>query len=219
MKFKSRHDNPTVLLLARCIKEAEARTEAEVVLVIRRCSGLYRDVDYLIGAVCALALLLFKLFSNIEFEPLSIPIPLILTFVVAARLSHAAGRYGPRRYFTTKRRRESQVRHAAAGLFHEKKIDVLSSGSGILLYFSALEQHAELFVGPRARQAMGPKLEEFRVQLQQACGSERTIRGSVSQLSGFLRTLGVYLGQVLPCDAAGHTHALDDTPDLGGEEL
>jgi len=218
MRFRSRHDNPTVQMLAHCIQEVEARTEAEVVLVIRRASGAYRDVDYLVGAIAALGLLLFKLFSDVEFDPLAVPLPLILTFIIAARLSHVSGRYGPRRYLTTRKRRETQVRHAAAGCYHDKKIDELDSRAGILLYFSAIEQRAELLAGDRARTALGPKLEEMRLLLQQACHGERTIRGSVDRIAEFLRTFGVLLGQVLPCGADGHRNLLDDAPDLGGEQ-
>ena len=219
MKFKPRHDNPTVRMLAHCIQELEIRTEAEVVLVIRRASGLYRDVDYGVGALLAFGVLLFKLYSPYEFDPLSVPLPLLIAFAMGARLSHVSGRYGPRRYLTTSRRRESQVRHAAAGCFFDKKIDRLETQAGILLYFSALEQRAELICGERARRALEPKLEELRAQLQNACGGERTIRGSVGKLGEFLRTFGVYLGQVFPCGKPGHKNVLDDRPDLGGEEV
>jgi putative membrane protein len=218
VRFRSRHDNPTLQVLTRCIQEVEARTEAEVVLVIRRASGMYRDIDYLIGALAALAVLLFELFSEYEFDPLAFPVPLILAFIVAARLSQASGRYGPRRYLTSRKRRETQVRHAAAGVYHDKKVDGLSSRSGILLYFSALEQHAELLAGDRARAALGDRFEELRSALQSACSGERTVRGSVDRLAEFLRTLGVLLGQVLPCGATGHKSDIDDTPDLEGEE-
>jgi uncharacterized membrane protein len=197
----------------------EARTEAEVVLVIRRSSGMYRDVDYLIGALAALALLLFKLFSDIEFSELEIPLPLILAFIVGARLSHVSGRYGPRRYLTTRKRRDTQVRHAASGVFHDKKIDGLASRAGLLLYFSALEQRAELLAGDRVRSALGDRFETLRADLQKACSGERTIAGSVDRLAGFLRTLGVSLGQALPCGSEGHKNSIDDTPDVGGEEL
>jgi uncharacterized membrane protein len=218
MRFRSRTDAETVRRLARCIQEIEARTEAEVVLVIRRASGLYRDVDFLAGAALAFAVLLFKLFSPWEFHPLSIPLPLLLAFFAGARLSHSAGRYGPRRYLTTAARRAAQVKHAAAGCYRDRGVDRTDSRAGILLYFSALEQRAELLADERARQALGPRLEKLREELQQACTGERTIRGSVARLAEFLRTFGVLLGHVLPARAEGSHHQLDDRPEIGEEE-
>jgi uncharacterized membrane protein len=220
MRFKTKADAESIQMLARCVQELEARTEAEVVLVLRRSSGNYRDVDYLAGALLAFAVLLFKLFSPWEFDPLSVPLPILLAFAVGARLSHSLGRYGPRRYLTTSRRRSLQVRHAAAGCYRDKNIDRAPSRAGILLYFSALEQRAELLADERARHAIAPKLEELRARLQETCSSSRTVSGSIAGLAEFLRSLGLYLGQVLPCDpAAGPCHALDDTPDVGDEEL
>ncbi len=218
MKFKASHDSATLRALAQCIQEAEARTEAELALVLRRSSGSYRDVDYAVGAALAFGVLLFKLYSAYEFDPLSVPLPLLVAFALGARLSHAAGRYGPRRYLTTRRRRELQARHAAAGYFHDHKLGELPAGVAVLLYFSALEQRAELIAGPRAHAALEPKLEELRAQLQSACAAERTVSGSVRRLAEFLRTLGVYLGQQLPCGPDGHRNALADQPDIGGDE-
>jgi uncharacterized membrane protein len=221
VRFKAKHDQATVQMLARCIEEVESRTDAEVALVIRRASGVYRDVDFLFGAVAALLILLYKLFSATEFDPLSIPLPLILGFALAARLSLALGRYGPRRYLTTARRRERQVRDAAAAAYHHKGIDRVPSRAGILLYFSALEQRAELVCGDRARAAIESEasgLERLREQLRTACASQKTVHGSIREVAAFLRSLGVLLGRALPCGALGHVNALDNTPDLDDHE-
>jgi uncharacterized membrane protein len=218
--MRKRAAHPTSTMLARCIEEVESRTEAEVVLVVRRASGSYRDVDFAVGAGLAFAVLLFKLFSPWEFDPLSIPLPLIFAFALGARASQALGVYGPRRYLTTAQRRERQVHAAAAACFLDKGVDRVPSRAGILLYFSATEQRAELICGEKARAALEasqPSLGELRARLTQACSSRRTIHGSVEQVAGFLRSLGVLLGQVLPCQTETRRNVLDNAPDLGAE--
>jgi uncharacterized membrane protein len=207
-------------MLARCIQEIEARSQTEVVLVLHRCSGLYRDVDYLFGALCGLVVLGIELLGPWEFHPLSLPLPLILTFALAARGSHKLGRYGPRRYLTSEKRRHQQVRHAAYASFREKKVAQTQNRIGILLYFSALEQMAELVPDEAAAKALAPRLSELTQTLRLVCSEPRTIAASVQGLAEYLRHLGLYLGQVLPYDPSQgpRQNELDDTPDLEDEK-
>jgi uncharacterized membrane protein len=206
-------------MLARCIQELEARTTAEVVLVLRRSSGNYRDTDSFFAALVTLVALCISLYSPWEVDPYSLPLPLVLLYFLAMRVSVSLGRYGPRRFFTRAMRRDIQVRHAAYSCFHEKKIAHTQAHTGILLYFSALEQQAELVADHCAEVALGTQLPELKQTLREACARPTTITASVEALAEFLRTFGVLLGKVLPWDPSSgseHPNELDDTPDLNG---
>jgi putative membrane protein len=193
--------------VALCIHEAELRSHAELVLVIRRSSGNYRDLDYLFGGALAFLLLLVKLFSAWEFDPLSIPLPIAAVFFAGAWASH---RLGARRFLARRARKIRQVRAAARAAFFERGVYRTKRQNGVLLYCSVLERHAELIPDRLVRDALGDKrLDELSDAL--------VVAGrSAAGLAEFLRSLGVELGRALPAPPPGaaQENELDDTPEL-----
>jgi uncharacterized membrane protein len=202
-------------LIARCIRELEARTQAEVVLVLREKSGSYRDVSYLAGAFAAFFALGLALYLPLEFHPLAIPVPILAAFWVTGWLcQHSRIRV---RLTTPKRRRE-QVAKAAAAAFFEKNVFDTSSRMGVLVYFSRFENEALILTDLGARACLDPaRLEEYRVELSKVGKSEDRVRA----LGTFLRSFGVYLGRVLPWDEAtrgAKKDELSDAPDTAEED-
>ncbi|HUP57205.1 MAG TPA: hypothetical protein VM598_07110, partial [Bdellovibrionota bacterium] len=181
-------------LLGRCIEELEARTEAEVVLVLRPRSGHYRDVSYLVGAASAFFLLCFFLYSPFEFPPYAIPLPIIAAFTTMGWVSQHSSL---RRWLTRARRRRQQVETDARAAFVERKIHTTGKGIGILLYCSRLERDAVILPDLGAAARLDPaKLEEFRQALAKAWAE----RHPAAPLGEVLRRLGVYLGHAMPWD-------------------
>jgi uncharacterized membrane protein len=202
-------------IIARCIQELEARTQAEVALVVRKHSGSYRDISYLFGAGVAFLALAFALFSPWEFPPHDIPLPLLAIFWVSGWLiQHSRVRV----WLATRKRRRDQVKKAAFAAFFEKKVFGTHDRMGILLYHSHFEREAEIVADTAALAKLEPgRLEEFRALLGRAAETRRP----VIALGEFLRSFGVYLGHVLPWDEAtqgAKLNEIDDGPELDTDE-
>jgi putative membrane protein len=189
-------------LIALCLHEIELRSEAEVVLVVRKISGNYRDIDYLFGGALAFLSLCLILFCPWEIDDFSIPLPVLLVFFAGAWFCRATHL---RRYLTRKKRREHAVRHAAEATFIEKGLHLTSKRTGILLYLSTLEGRGEILADRGASERITPeKLEHFRRMLEANVHHRKRGR----HLGTFLRSLGVYLGEILPSTADSKEHEI-----------
>jgi putative membrane protein len=135
--------------LRRAAVAADARTAATVLVIVRTCSGTYRDVDYLAGAVLAWLGLVFVLFTPPIYSRWFVPIELPLLFVAGAWLCAVTPL---RRWLTPARRRARQVRLAAEAVLVEHGILHTPGRLGVLLYWSLLERRVEVLadVGVRA---------------------------------------------------------------------
>jgi len=180
-------------VLSRCIAEIEARTRAEVVLSIQKASGEYRDVDLRFASMAGFAFIVYVLFTHHEIPPESIPLPLLGLYGLTVALI----RYTPlRRWLTPRRRRDRQVRKAADALFHRLRIHQTQGRTGVLLYFSKLEQKALILADSGATPAFPEDTRrEYENQLAHACRRDSELE---QKLGGVLRTLGVHLERTLP---------------------
>jgi putative membrane protein len=135
--------------LRRAATAADAKTAATVLVIVRTCSGNYRDVDYLAGAVLAWLGLLFVLFTPPRFATWLIPIELPLLFAAGAWLCAVTPL---RRWLTPARRRARHVRVAAEAVLVEHGVLHTPGRLGVLLYWSLLERRVEVIadVGVRA---------------------------------------------------------------------
>lgn len=120
----------------------EATTDAEVVVVAAPRSGSYRDLAVIVGAVMAWLVLLFVLFSPFHFSTAWIPLELPAVAIVATWAAHT--RPGLLRRLASRRRQRAQVDAAADAAFHEEVVHGTRSRTGLLIYFSALEQRVVL---------------------------------------------------------------------------
>lgn len=201
-------------MLARCIRELEARTAAEVALVVRKVSGNYRDIDYLFGGFSALATLGVMLYSPWPLHALSVPLPLVIVFFASAFFCR---RSGMRRYLTRARRRELQVRRAAEACFYEKGMGRTRNRTGILLYLSMMEKTGLILPDQGAASRLDPvRLREFASVL--GAVARGAPRRRAEHLGGFIRSFGVFLGRGMPVEAGSAPHELDDRPELDSDE-
>src|SRR3989442_495580 len=123
--------------IAQAVREIEAKTDAEVVIVIRGRSGSYRQADYLCGAVFAFLGLLFVLFSPFDFHTYWVPFDVAVLFAVGAFVCSRT--YLLRRLLTTKKFRAHAARQGAAAMFYEAGIANTHAENGMLIYVSLLE--------------------------------------------------------------------------------
>ena len=158
--MKPRFSNEEAKTLARGIAELEARTSAELVLVIRGASGSYRKVDFLGGSLAALLPLAWMLFSPHEFHYVSVPLPIALVFLLGWRIM-PQGRL--RNCLTTRARRHRQVLESASTVFEARGIRKTSHRQGILVYCSLQERDAVILPDEIAKTALGdPELLRFQ---------------------------------------------------------
>src|SRR5215813_5307477 len=139
---RPRFDDAACDNLAQCVKEIETSTDAELVIIVRARSGSYAHSDYLFGFAVSFIILLFVLFSPIDFHPIWIPIDVVVAFAVSALISSRSNFL--RRLFSTDKYRSKVTRTAAAAMFYEAGIANTNAEMGVLIYLSLLERRLEL---------------------------------------------------------------------------
>lgn len=178
--------------LADCVREIEARTDAEIVIAVRARSGNYRHADYLFGALVAFAGLLFLLFAPFDFQHYWVAIDVVVLFALGA---YACSRSNLlRRLLTTEEYRAESVREGAAAMFYEAGIANTEAEMGVLIYLSLLERRLELIADRGVLKAAPPLEWNERVyELHRA--------GKIPQLDTLrekIRELGALLSECLP---------------------
>ena len=185
--------------ITHAVAEAERKSAAELVVVIRPRSGDYRDVDYLFGAFVAWVVLLVILFSPWEIEALSIPLELLIVFVLGAFVCSITPL---RRWLSARRRRERQVRLSAEAAFFEEGVMNTRARTGVLIYVSDLERRVEVIADTGVEACVSPEdWSAFLIDIKKV-EKERT---PTPALLESINKLGDVLGRCLP--------ATQDNPD------
>ena len=201
--MKSRFDKAASDSIAQAVREIEAKTDAEVVIVIRGRSGSYRQADYLCGAVLAFLGLLFVLFSPFDVHTYWVPFDVTVLFAIGAFVCSRT--YLLRRLLTTKKFRAHAARQGAAAMFYEAGIANTHAENGMLIYVSLLEQQIEVIADRGVLKAMPPRewntaIHELK-QIAKRCESEKLIR--------YLRNLGKVLAEHLPATGENPNELVD----------
>lgn len=139
---RAKFDQACCEALAQQVREIEANTDAEIVIVVRGRSGSYRHADYLFGSLLAFVGLLFVLFSPFDFHTYWVPIDVALLFAFGAFVSSRSNLI--RRLLTTKKFRAQAARTGAAAVFYEAGIANTHAENGLLIYLSLLERSLEV---------------------------------------------------------------------------
>ena len=190
------------------VTEAEEKTAADLVVVVRPCSGSYRDVDYLFGAVAAWLGLLLVLFSPRVVHVYAVPLELAGLFAAAAWVSSVTPL---RRWLTTRRRRECQVKAAAMAAFVEEGVSHTRLRAGVLVYWSVLERHAEVIADDGVPAAVPPgEWNAFLFDIKQM---EQRADPAAALLED-VRGLGRLLARFLPARETS-PHELPNRPRVG----
>ncbi len=135
--------------LAQAVRSVEARSAAELVVMVRSRSGHYGGIDAVVGAFTGWLCLLYTLFAPQVFGLVWIAVMVPIAFGVGWALSRVSP--GVRRTLA-RGRMEGWVRAAAREAFVTANVGATRRRSGILVFVSALERRVEVVphVGVRA---------------------------------------------------------------------
>jgi putative membrane protein len=188
--------------VTEAVVDVESRTAAEVVVVVHRTSGTWREVDLGVGAFCGFGVLLLVLF-----HPKPIPVPVMPIDVAVAFLLGAVlcANLGPlKRLLLPRRRVAAQVLATARSMFVGQGVSRTTGRTGILVYVSTFERAVEVVpdvgVDPKAIEA-----EANALRASLANGAD------LPTFLAALRALGKPLEMALP-RAADDVNELPDAP-------
>ena len=126
--------------LARAVSRAEAGTSGEIVVMVSRRAGAYRSITLLAALIAALVLP-WPLIALTSWSAASIV--LAQAAVVAAILA-ASENERLRLALVPRRLRSARAREAAQRAFWSRGLSLTRGRTGILLYLSLAERHAEI---------------------------------------------------------------------------
>ncbi len=171
--------------ITAAVKDIEARTSAELVVVIAARSDAYPEVGWGAGAVGGWLALAFLAWSPISFDGLWFPLDVAMVGGIVGWLVGRADR--TRRWLTAPARRAARVAEAARSAFLEEAVHGTRDHTGVLIYVSALEglvvllpDEALLGRVPRAR------WNEIPLDASSPEGLERTLRALGDRLATWL---------------------------------
>ncbi len=183
------------------VVDIERQTAGEIVVVVRRTSGTFREVDLAAGAALAFAALLVLLFDPWPVAVAAIPVDVALAFAAGAALSASVGPL--KRALLGPRRAGAQVRARAREAFVEQGVSRTRGRTGILVYVSTFERRVELVPDT----AVDPQLVEGPGRAM----GEAVRRADLPAFLAALRALGPSLGAALP-RSADDVNELPDAP-------
>lgn len=133
--------------LKKAVEAVEARSAAEIMVVVRPWSAHYRHVDLAAGAALAFIMLIVALFAPVNFTPWQVVIEVAVAFVVGGFLMAFATPV--RLALAGSKHIDQHVQTAAEAHFTRLGVDRTRDRSGVLVYVSLLEQrcHAVPDVG------------------------------------------------------------------------
>lgn len=189
----------------RAIEEVESETSAELVVVVRRQSASYRQVDVAVGSVTAFALLMVILFHPWSFPLPWIPLEVLFAFLVGYGVSSLF--WGLKRALLRHKTLRQATWQAACAAFHEKGVSRTSGRNGLLVYVSMLERRVECVTDIGIdTEALGSGWSEALAMLRRSVAR----RPDLEAFATGLEALGPILGAVLP-------RAQDDVNELPDE--
>jgi len=128
--------------MLQAVQQVEARSGAEVVVIVRPRSGSYLHADLAAAIAFGCATLWFLLFAPWEFLQWEI---LAGPLAIGALAGLLCARVPPlRRALTRPAERRDRVRAAARAAFVEKGVGRTRQRTGVLVYLSLLERSAEV---------------------------------------------------------------------------
>lgn len=190
--------------VTQAIEAIEAQTSAEVVVAVRKSSGIYRHADYLVGALFALAGLLVFLFHPAPFDEDLFPLAEVAFFLTGAALCAIIAPF--RRLVAGRTLREKNAKVAAQAAFYEMGISRTKDRTGILVFVALFERRAEIV--PDIGVDVSGLDADWGAATQALQGAVE--QGSLEQFLEGLKRMGPSLGKLLPRSA-------DDVNELSDE--
>jgi putative membrane protein len=189
--------------IAAAVKEGEAKTSAELVVVVRAHSGTYRDVHYAFGFAFALATLVALLYLPTEFPLWLFGVDIIVGFIVGSLIAAVVAPLA--RALATTKRLDAQVDQAAHAAFFERSVSRTSARTGVLLFVSLFEQRV------RVLPDIGIHVEEMGEAWKGAILAAAEGARDPQVIPAGLRALAVALAAQHP-RTEGDTNELPDEP-------
>lgn len=191
--------------VTEAVVDVESHTAAEVVVVVRRTSASWREVDLGVGAAAGFVVLLLVLFLPQPVPVVAMPVDVALGFAAGAVLS--ANLSLLKRTLLPRRRVRAQVLAMARAAFVEQGVSRTTGRTGILVYVSTFERLVEVVadIGVDAS-AVQAELHALRASLSGGADLDRFLAA--------LRALGPPLGRALP-RSADDVNELPDAPVMG----
>jgi putative membrane protein len=124
------------------VVDVESRTSAEIVVVVRRASGTWREVDVAVGAAVAFGVLLVLLFHPMPIAVEVMPANVALAFLAGAVLCWSIAPF--KRALLPRKSVSARVRAAAREAFVDQGISRTRGRTGILVYLSTFERRVEV---------------------------------------------------------------------------
>ena len=128
--------------VTEAVIDVESRTAAEVVVVVHRASGAWREVDLAVGAALAFGVLLLVLFHPKPIPVVAMPVDVALAFAAGAIL--CASLTPLKRLLLPRRRVQAQVLACARSAFVEQGVSRTRGRTGVLVYVSTFERRIEV---------------------------------------------------------------------------
>jgi putative membrane protein len=186
------------------VRAVEQRSSAEVVVTVRARSSAHREIDLAVGAVVALAALLFYVFAPFTFYDDLGALAIVFAFAAGALGSAVIA---PLKRAALGRRRRDSVRSAARVAFVDQRIATTAARTGILVFVSLLEREVEVVADTGVAVAdMGASWTEAVAALEGALRRS----ASLDDFAAALDKLGGALAAAMP-------RAADDDNELSDE--
>ena len=177
----------------RLVREVEAKTSAEVVVVVRAASAQYLHLDMLVGNFFAFVWICVFLFHPAPFDDDLVPFEVLAAFTLGTLLSSKVP--AVRHLFTQKKWLDDAVERAARAAFVEQGVSRTQGRTGLLVYISLFERRVVLVGDVAIDEAnLGETIANAKTNLQTAL----LAKDSLVATTDALRKLGEALGEALP---------------------
>jgi putative membrane protein len=124
------------------VADVESRTSAELVVVVRRSSGNWREADVAVGTLAAFGVLLILLFHPAPIPVEVMPFDVAFAFLVGALL--CASIPPLKRALLVRKTVSTRVRAASREAFVDQGVSRTRDRTGILVYVSTLERRVDV---------------------------------------------------------------------------
>lgn len=185
------------------IKTIEGGSAAEVVIAVRRHAAPWTHAHLAAGVIVAIAAHAYMILAAHPFSDLSLLVDPIVVGVLAALASTQV--MAVERWLTPPGMRRRAVLAAARATFVERGVRRTTGGTGILLFISIVERHAELVADDGVMAAVDP------AEWKAACAKVQAAvaRGGVAT-AWALADLAPLLSKALPRDKDDVNELPDD---------
>lgn len=176
-------------LIERAVRDAEAKTSAEIAICVLRASGEDRGIAAIVGALLlAVALGAFSVLP-LEFDPLvslGIAVALALAGFLICDAWDLGLRLLPARYLI------KDARRAARAMFLDHGLDALPERNAVLLFISRAERYVEILPDRALAAKVAPEhwaevVAEFRDAARKS-GLAAAAAGAIGRIGGLAAT-------------------------------